>query len=43
MRYKSCVALDLDTDQSEKPAKFLWYLTPGGKRITSLKKAFALK
>lgn len=43
LKKSGCVALELDICQSEKPAKFLWYLTPGGKRITSLKKAFALK
>lgn len=43
LKKSGCVALELDICQSEKPAEFLWYLTPGGKRITSLKKAFALK
>jgi phosphohistidine phosphatase len=43
LQKSSCVALELDTEQSDEPAKFLWYLTPGGKRITSLKKAVALK
>lgn len=35
-----CVALEIDPDREEKPAGFLWYLVPGGKKITSLKKAF---
>jgi phosphohistidine phosphatase len=36
----ACVALKLDPDSAEKPASFLWYLTPGKKRVTSYKKAF---
>ena len=39
----SCVALELDTSATDKPARFLWYLVPGKKPVTSLKKAFALK
>lgn len=35
-----CVALEISADDIEKPAKFLWYMTPGGKPLTSLKKAF---
>jgi phosphohistidine phosphatase len=42
LQKSSCVALDIDAEQSDKPARFLWYLTPGGKRITSLKKVVAL-
>lgn len=38
-----CVALELDNNDPDKPARFLWYLVPGKKPITSLKKAFALK
>jgi phosphohistidine phosphatase len=36
----SCVALEIDTKEPEKQAKFLFYLTPGRKPATSLKKAF---
>lgn len=36
----ACVALKLDPDAKGEPAAFLWYLAPGSKRITSLKKAF---
>ncbi|MBK5273806.1 MAG: phosphohistidine phosphatase SixA [Desulfuromonadales bacterium] len=36
----SCVALELDPKKGDKPAGFLWYLTPGRKCITSFKKAF---
>jgi len=36
----ACVALDLDTEKTDKPAGFLWYLEPGKKLVTSLKKAF---
>jgi len=43
LKKSSCVALEIDTKQSDKPAKFLWYLTPTGRQITSLKKAVALK
>ncbi|HEX9080392.1 MAG TPA: phosphohistidine phosphatase SixA [Desulfuromonadaceae bacterium] len=34
-----CVALELDSDP-DKPARFLWYMVPGKKPVTSLKKAF---
>lgn len=43
LQKSSCVALEVDAKPSGKPAKFLWYLTPTGKRITSLKKVAALK
>jgi phosphohistidine phosphatase len=36
----ACVALDLDSDTADKPAAFLWYLTPGKNRSMSFKKAF---
>lgn len=36
----SCVALEIDEDRQEKPATFLWYLTPGKKRNTSFKRSF---
>ncbi len=36
----SCVALEYDPAKQGKPAVFLWYLLPGKKRVTSLKKAF---
>jgi phosphohistidine phosphatase len=36
----ACVALELDPKKEDMPAKFLWYLAPGKKRITSFKKAF---
>lgn len=39
----SCVTLKLDPDTNEKPASFLWYLSPGEKRTTSFKKAFPQK
>ena len=35
----ACVALELDPDKAE-PARFLRYLVPGKKKISSLKKAF---
>ncbi|BCS55944.1 histidine phosphatase family protein [Geobacter sp. SVR] len=38
----ACIALEFDPDR-DKPAGFLWYLAPGKKLITSLKKAFADK
>ena len=38
-----CVALELDSNVADKPARFLWYLLPGKKPVTSLKKAFAIK
>jgi phosphohistidine phosphatase len=34
----ACVTLKLDAH--DKPASFLWYLTPDKKRVTSFKKAF---
>ena len=43
----SCVALELDIDKDEaqpsleKPATFLWYITPRTKIMKSVKKAFA--
>lgn len=37
-----CVAMELDDDESDKPARFLWYMAPGNKPVTSLKKAFAV-
>jgi phosphohistidine phosphatase len=39
----ACVAVEFDPDKDDKPACFLWYLVPGKKRITSLKKAFPQK
>lgn len=36
----ACVALELDPAREDKPADFLWYLTPGNKKITSYKKGF---
>jgi phosphohistidine phosphatase len=36
----ACVALKLDPENDEKNACFLWYLAPGKKRVTSIKKAF---
>ncbi len=39
----ACVALEFDPDKNGKPAGFLWYLTPGKKRVMSLKKAFPQK
>ncbi|MDD2898026.1 MAG: histidine phosphatase family protein [Desulfuromonadaceae bacterium] len=39
----ACVALKLDPGPDEKPAGFLWYLTPGKKRVTSFEKAFPQK
>ena len=40
LKKAACVALKLDTGTDDKPAGFLWYLLPGRKRTTSLKKAF---
>jgi phosphohistidine phosphatase len=40
LRKGSCVALELDGDRQDKPATFLWYLTPGKKRNTSFKRSF---
>jgi phosphohistidine phosphatase len=39
----ACVAVEFDPDKGVKQACFLWYLVPGKKRITSLKKAFPQK
>lgn len=39
----ACVALEFDPKKEDKPARFLWYLIPGKKRITSFKKAFIQK
>ncbi len=36
----ACVTLKHDPDKSYSSASFLWHLTPGKKRTTSLKKAF---
>jgi phosphohistidine phosphatase len=36
----ACVALKLNPSSDDKPASFLWYLSPGKKRVTSFKKAF---
>ncbi|HIJ96121.1 MAG TPA: protein phosphatase [Desulfuromonadales bacterium] len=36
----SCVALKLDQNSIEKPACFLWHLTPGKNKISSFQKAF---
>jgi len=38
----ACVALKLNPASEDKPASFLWYLSPGKKRVTSFKKAFPL-
>lgn len=43
LQKSSCVALELDEKENGKPARFLWYMTPTGRRITSLKKVVALK
>ena len=40
LKKSACVALELDQKKDDKPAGFLWYLVPGKKCITSLKKAF---
>jgi phosphohistidine phosphatase len=40
LKKSSCFALELDPHTNDKPANFLWYLVPGKKRITSIKKAF---
>lgn len=42
LKKSACVALEFDPDK-DKPAHFLWYLTPGKKRIMSFKKAFMQK
>ncbi len=36
----ACVAVQLDPDQDDKAADFLWYLVPGKKLATAFKKAF---
>jgi phosphohistidine phosphatase len=36
----ACVALKLNPVSDDKPASFLWNLSPGKKRVTSFKKAF---
>jgi phosphohistidine phosphatase len=36
----SCLTLELDPENADKPADFMWYLEPGKKRIMSFKKAF---
>jgi phosphohistidine phosphatase len=36
----ACVTLKLNPASDDKPASFLWYLSPGKKRVTSFKKAF---
>lgn len=38
----SCTALEVDDIDGSKPARFLWYLKSGGKRVKSFTKAFAL-
>lgn len=42
LKKSSCVALEIDPGETGKPARFLWYLMPGKKPVTSFKKAFAL-
>lgn len=42
LKKAACVALELDSDAPEKPAKFLWYLEPGEKPVSSFNKAFSL-
>jgi len=37
----ACIALKIGSE--EKPAQFLWYLSPGKKLVTSMKKVFKLK
>jgi phosphohistidine phosphatase len=39
----SCVALELDAEKPEQPAQFLWYMVPGKKPVTSLRKAVAIE
>ena len=39
----ACVSLKLDPFSNDKPAGFLWYLSPGKRRTTSFKKAFTPK
>jgi phosphohistidine phosphatase len=40
LKKSACVALEFNPDKEEKPSNFLWYLAPGKKRTTSVKKAF---
>ena len=39
----ACVALKLNPETDDRPAGFLWYLTPAKKRTSSLVKAFPQK
>jgi hypothetical protein len=39
LKKSGCVALEVDVDRPEKPAKFLFYMRPGGKTVTSFKAA----
>jgi phosphohistidine phosphatase len=39
----ACLALELDMDEADKPARFIWYMEPGKKPLTSFKKAFPPK
>jgi len=41
LKKASCVALKLFPGDKEKPADFLWYMLPGKKVITALRKAFS--
>lgn len=43
LKKSDCVALEIDNDETGKPARFLWYITAGGRRVVSFKKAFSLK
>jgi len=43
LKKSACVALELEPNKGDKPAGFLWYLLPGKKSVTSLKKAFPTK
>lgn len=38
MKKASCIALEFDPYTENKPARFCWYLTPGKKRVSSIKK-----
>ncbi len=40
LKKASCVALELLPEKEDKPADFLWYMLPGNKVITALKRAF---
>ena len=42
LKKAGCVALEIDMEEADKPAKFLWYMEPGKKPVKSFKKAFAL-